>query len=315
MMIYPLFPGALFCAVSGKKRKSSLGRVFLSGELLGGAMFAALSFICVRKGADLAFLSKAALFMWGAVLIISIALLAVLKKCREFVRELIKSSKKPGIPGLVIALAFVSVAILYVVRPFPMESGYVTPEQVVTVLDTGALRGFDALSGQAQPAAGNWKDQINNLPLFYACLCQLSGLSPMAVLFNVVPFVVLSAAFCVISLFANAFFEEEKKRATVFAVFALITLCGNSAYMNTSYGLLHYPYEPMTVFSSIVLPLVLGYVLTREHVISFLLVAINGVFLAGVYRGLAVMAISVFAVILAILLVFAVERRGKSWMS
>lgn len=314
LLVYPLLPGGVLLGVIKKKKnKFGLGGVYIAGVLLCGVLFGILAFFGVRTGMSLDFFSKAALISALLLLVFSAVVLAVYRSCREaFGRTFFGLKKKPGRAEISIALAFCLVAGLYLMQPFSIEPSHDTAEKVVTCLDTGLLTGTDALTGEGAPAPGNWKQQLENLPLFYACLCKWSGLSPADVLFGVIPYVVLVLAFCVIAAFAEHVFEKHRmSRAAALAIFAIVTLCGNAAYMNTSYGLLHYPYEAMTLFSCILLPLAFYYAWTREHVVLFLLVCANAVFAAGLQKAVVIPVFMGICYVLALFVTRLAERRAR----
>ncbi len=314
LLVYPLLPGGVLLGILKKKRDDyGLGSVYIAGVLLCGVLFGVLAFFGVRGGMSLDRFSKAALLLALLLLVFCAVAFAHVCRCRQaFLRLLSGLKKKPGRAEVYIAFAFLFVAGLYMMSPFSIEPAHDTAEQVVTCLDTGRLTGTDALTGELVPVQGNWKQQLENLPLFYACLCRWSGLSPACILFRVIPYVVLALAFCVVSAFAGFVFGTHKmSRVAALVLFAVITLCGNVAYMNTSYGLLHYPYEAMTIFSSILLPLAFYFAWSREHVVMLLLVCINAVFAAGVQKAVVLIAVMGICYMIAMVVTHLAERRAR----
>lgn len=312
LFIYPLLPGSILCCKMGKKsERQGFASAYVSGSLLCGALCGALSFVCVHRGWSLERTSSVLLVFFAFFAVVCVGVFAFCGTCRSYVAERLLTWKKETGKGQILLLAaYLSVALLYVVRPFPMETGFDTPERVVTILDTGVMSGTDALTGEPAVTDGNWKNKVCNLPLFYACLCRWMSLSPADVLFSVVPYVVLLLAFCVISLWADFFFSGEKRGKDIaLLLFALITLCGNAAYMNTSYGLLHFPYEGFTIFSSILLPLVGLCVLERKNTFLLMLAAVNMVFAGGVVRAVAVLGLVLVCILAVECISFLTERR------
>ena len=313
-VLYPLFLGGLFLVVCKGKGQGNFAKAYLHGGLVAGAVFAALSFVGVRFGISFSKLSLLTLLLGGMLLGACVVILILWKKYRDYMRGLLPKKEQIKSPAnLVLVAVFFSVALLYVIRPFPIEPSFVTPEQVVTVLDSGKLSGVDMFSGEEVEISGNWKDQISNLPLFYACLCRIFGISETMLLFGAVPYCVLFAAFCMVWVFAEGMGADRKRKIIAVAVFAVVTMCGDCAYMNTSYGLLHFPYEPMTILSCIVLPLIPAFAMTKEHVLSYFLLLVNAVFLAGVYKGLAMSAVAFLAVATGWIVCSCVKRRAKEW--
>lgn len=314
LLVYPLLPGGILLGIIKKKKDDyGLGSVYIAGVLSCGVLFGMLAFFGVRTGMMLDRFSRAALLLALLLLIFCAVLIAVVRRLRQpLLRALSGLKKKPGRAELYIVLAFLFVAGLYVMRPFSIEPAHDTAEKVVTCLDTGLLTGTDALTGELAPAQGNWRQQLENLPVFYACLCRWSGLSPTDVLFCVIPYAVLVFAFFTISAFADfAFHTHKMSRVAALVLFAIITLCGNTAYMNTSYGFLHYPYEAMTIFSSILLPLAFYFVWSRAHVVMLLMLCINAVFAVGVQKAVVLMALMGICYALAVVVTRLAERRAR----
>ena len=135
-------------------------------------------------------------------------------------------------------VSYVAVAAVYFSCPFYVSEIFSMPEQVFSLVKTGELNAV--------------KD---SLAVFYACLCKWFSLSAGDVLFRVLPYVVLLLCFCVISELGTALFGTKSRAKTVFLVcYVLLVLFGNEAHMNPPYGLLHYPYEGMTLVSNVLVP-------------------------------------------------------------
>ena len=297
ILAYPLAPGVLLLGgMKKKKEEYRLAIVYLGGVLLCGLLFGTAAFFGVRFGKDFDFFFKAMRILALLFFVLCLTVVLSRKKLREGITGMLRGLfQKPGKAEVVIAAAFLLVAGVYLLHPFLLEPGHDTAEKVITILDTGALAGWDALTGEAAPVQGNWKQQLENLPLFYACLCRFFALTPAQVLFGAVPYAVLFAVFCVISLFAELLFEQEKRsRAGALLLFALITVCGNSAYMNTSFGLLHYPYEAMTLFSCILLPLAFCFAMKKENPLWVPMIFAGALFAVGVEKAFVIFAVQAF---------------------
>lgn len=313
-LVYPQVPGAVFFGLLKKKKEEyRLAPVYVGGLLLCGLLFSVAAFCGMRLGMSLSAFSKLTAVLAVLFFVLCLALVMAVKSIRTGMYGMWAGLfQKPGKEGMVFALAFALVAGIYLLQPFLLEPGHDTAEKVVTMVDTGVLSGWDALTGEAGPVQGNWKQQLENLPVFYAGLCKLFSLSPASVLFGIVPYVVLFTVFCVISLFAELWFGQEKKGCVWAAVlFALITICGNTAYMNTSFGLLHYPYEAMTLFSCILLPLAFYVATAKENLIWILLVFGNAVFAAGIEKALVILLLQAVCYVIARVFSRLFERRGN----
>lgn len=313
-LVYPLMPGTLFLGFLKKKKEEyRLAPAYVGGMLLCGLLHSAAAFFGLRLGMSLAAFSKLTAVLAVLFFVLCSLLVMAVKTIRTGLRDMLAGLlRKPGKAEAVFALAFVLVAGIYLLRPFLLEPGHDTAEKVVTMVDTGTLSGWDALTGEAGPVQGNWKQQLENLPVFYACLCRLFLLAPADVLFGVVPYVVLFLTFCVVSMFAKLWFEQESRGCAWAAVlFALITICGNTAYMNTSFGLLHYPYEAMTIFSCVLIPLAFYFAMAKENPLWMLLIIGNAVFAAGIERALVILLLQTLCYVIAWVFSRLFERRGK----
>lgn len=314
VLAYPLVPGALFLGCLKKKKEEyRFVPVYLAGVLLCSLLFGVTSFFGVRFGMSLNSFSKAVLILTVIFFLLCLMMLLIWKKVRTGMLRMLKGLlRKPGKEEGIAVLAFVLVAGVYLLHPFLLEPGHDTAEKVVTILDTGALSGWDAFTGGVAPVQGNWKQQLENLPVFYACLCRFFALTPSQMLFDVAPYVVLFAVFCVISMFAELLFENEKgSRTRALLLFAFITLCGNTAYMNTSFGLLHYPYEAMTLFSCILIPLAFCFAMKKENPLWFPLIFGSAVFAAGVEKALIIFMLQAVCYVIAWVFSRLFERRGN----
>ncbi|MBO6015090.1 MAG: hypothetical protein J6P60_00690, partial [Lachnospiraceae bacterium] len=101
---------------------------------------------------------------------------------------------------------------------------------------------------------------------WYLSCMKLTGIGRLDMLFVAAPLWVLllcMAAYYEIGAGIFGRFDAGNRRSLLFLLFfTLVTLCGNAAYMNTSYGLLHYAYEETTLFASVLLPCVFAVLLT-----------------------------------------------------
>jgi len=314
LLVYPLFPGSFVRWVLKKKNvEYGLGAMYVAGVLSCGVFFGAAAFWGVRFDMSLDLFSKAALVTALLVLVFCMVMLFAIRGYREmFAKAFLRLKKRPEKEDFYIVLAFLLVAVLYLLDPFSIEPAHDTAEKVVTIVDSGRFSGTNPLTALEAPVKGNWKDQLENLPLIYAVFCEWTGLSPAQVLFDVAPYIVLFFAFCVISTFVDVAFEKHRmSRAASLVLFAMITVCGNVAYMNTSYGLIHYPYEAMTIFSSILLPLAFFYAMSREHILLILCVWINAVFAVGVQKAAVILGLQVICYFAAYLIYRLAERRDS----
>ena len=288
---------------------------FLCGSLVCGVFFGMLSFVCLKKGWYLQQSANVLLGMNVVLLAGCLLLLGIWKKYRAGVKEcLFHGLKKPGKTEFCIFFAFLFVAGVYAADRFPLEAGYTTAEQVVTMLDSGRLSGVDIFTGESAVSDTVSIVSTDYLPLFYACLCRWTGFGAAQLLFGIVPYFVLLSAFCMILLWSEGIGgDDEKKKKVAAVLFAFVTICGNGAYMNTSYGLLHVPFEAMTVVSCVLLPLYVWSLLWNKKAFPALLAGANILMLGGIVKGMALLLVATICIVVAKVAASLMERRGKQW--
>lgn len=236
------------------------GRKTISGTYLAGTLFLWGSFEAVAvaanlRGWDFQMLSRR--FLYVLVVLVCGGMAA-------FCVRIIKSGKEKGIGKinrgflqemLFIVPAFLLAGSLFFVYAPKLESWYLVPETVNTILDTNSLHGFNALTGQSlsSPKESGWS--LMNLPGFYACLADWFQMNVMELLFRCIPLWMLFISFLVYYQFAAYFFEKWKNGRIFFMwIYALVLFFGDSAYMNEAYQMLHYAYEGRAVLTGILLP-------------------------------------------------------------
>ena len=107
----------------------------------------------------------------------------VLPSYRRFTARQFVWKEKGGKQIVFLLIAFLAICASYYLKGFTLESYYDTPERVQTILFTGQLSGFNALTGAADdlPLRGNV------LPVLYACLCRGFSLTPAQLLLQYLP--------------------------------------------------------------------------------------------------------------------------------
>ena len=210
-------------------------------------------------------LNKLVLVGYGGVLLCSLVVLLVIKRFRMFVFEsaiLLKSKKFWKQQGLYILLFWVIGVSFFIHRPY-LEGRFDLPERVNTLAVTETFWGTNPLTGEGMESVSafqQWSKGV--MPAWYLFFSNLLGLPIYRVLFQVVPLWTLSLCMSAYYVIAQILFDRDKKRVGYFMVFfTLFVLCGNGAYMNPAYGLLHYGYEEATLISNVILPCVFALVL------------------------------------------------------
>lgn len=196
-------------------------------------------------------------------------LLFLLPSYRHFTAGQLTWREKGGKQVLLLLVAFLMICVSYYLKGLTLELYYDTPERVQTILFTGQLSGIDALTGAADdlPLRGNV------LPVLYACLCRAFSLTPAQLLLQYLPPFLLLLIFLAMAALFTVLPVKKESLPVYLLFFALATICGASAYMNTSYGVLFAVYE--------------GSVLSDYLVLCLLPVFIYGTGKTGKQKGIA----------------------------
>ena len=104
----------------------------------------------------------------------------------------------------------------------PYLAGDITGETVQTMLSTDSIYTINSMTGQAYTVGMPLRLKILVLPTFYAVLCRLTGVSVHALVYSVVPSMVLLLSYLVYSRWAVYLFPKEGKKQLVFMLFVFL---------------------------------------------------------------------------------------------
>lgn len=253
----------------GKKinmEKKGLARAFLAGTGCVFFSFALLAFLVICKGGTFDSLYKYFFVTYSGILTGSLLLLLLVRRYRGFLFDVLKVFKKRDYRKeqcLWIVLFLIIAVTFYLHRPY-LAGEYDLPERMSTLEGTGMFCGVNPLTGGEMAEMSKLKQWTEGvMPAFYLFFASLLQVPSYRLLFQVVPLWVLGLCMSAYYLIGQSLFEQDKKAVDYFMVFfTLFTLCGNGAYMNPSFGVLHYGYEESTWISSVVIPC--GFVLVFE---------------------------------------------------
>lgn len=240
-------------------------RDFLVGTGFLFVLFSVLTLLVIYRGAGFGTLSKLFLFVYLVVLVGTLFLLLVVQRFRFLfvgkVRQL-KSRDYWKEQWLWVVLFLVIGVTFFMHRPY-LENRFDLPERMSTLEVTGTFAGINPLTGEVAVAPSRVQQWLKGMvPAWYLFFSRLLNVPTYQMLFGVVPLWTLGLCMSAYYLIAQVLFDENKKRIRYFMVFfTLFTLGGNKAYMNPSYGLLHYGYEESTLLSNVVLPCVFALIL------------------------------------------------------
>lgn len=247
--------------------KETVSGTYIAGALLLWGSFQAVAIAANLRGWDFQMLSRRFLFVLAALVCAGIAALCVRiiggRKGKCAGKDISKKEGEPWKELLLIVPAFLLVGSLFFVYAPKLESWYLVPETVNTILDTNSLHGFHPLTGQPLSLPKGFGERLMNLPAFYACLARWFQLETTGLLFHGMSLWVLFISFLVYNQFAAFFFGKWQKGRILFMwVYALVLLLGDGAYMNEAYQMLHYAYEGRAVLTGVLLPYCLYLLLT-----------------------------------------------------
>lgn len=222
-------------------------------------LFGVLVLAALLLGESFSFVYK----IYGAVQLVSLAAvilgIAFHKPFRGFVfqKAQLFFAKENRVKVLVVLAMYLAVALTYFCHRPLLEANFDLPERLCTLKESGIFIGVNPLTGMPEAEAGalqTWSASV--LPAFYLFWMKVFHVSIFDMLFKMVPCFVLALSMGAYYEIAKTLFCGDEKKVLLFMLaFTLLTLCGNGAYMNPSYGLLHYAYEESTWMSSVILPL------------------------------------------------------------
>lgn len=265
--IVGMFLLALGKGSAGKKSTKNYGlaKDFLAGTFFVFGLFALLTFLVIYKGLSFYTLSKWYAPGYFGILLCSILFLLIVKRFRvSFFKKMSElKSKEYWKEQVLWVILFLLIGVTFFMhRPY-LESRFDLPERMSTLEAVGTFSGVNPLTGggaQVTSALEQWTKGV--MPAWYLLFSNLFHISTYQMLFWVVPLWTLCLCMCAYYSIAQLLFGEHSKRIKAFMIFfTMFTLCGNGAYMNPSYGLLHYGYEESTLLSNVVLPCVFALIL------------------------------------------------------
>lgn len=262
--------GMLFLPLFGRKQENGGGNWILAKALLLGtgclfAMFACLTFFIICRGGTFGMLYRMFLVVYVLVTVTSVVLLLAVKPLRRFlfVSLLPLKTRDCRKEGYLLLGLFLLIGVTYFIHCPLLESRFDLPERMSTLEAADRFCGVNPLTGEETGEISYVQQWCRGvLPAWYLFFSTLFRLPSYRLLFQVVPLWTLSLSMGAYLGIAQTLFQKKRKAVCSFMVFfTLLTLCGNGAYMNPSYGLLHYAYEEFTLISSVVIPVVFAGIL------------------------------------------------------
>lgn len=253
------------------QRRGCLGFALLAGTGLHMLCFAILMVAACLRGWSFLTVYRIYGILFWTVLGIALALVFCIRSVRELcLWQLARMRERKWLGSfLFLAGLYVFVAATYLLHRPLLENFYDLPERLSTMQGTNLLSGIDPLTGN-RVSGSVWYQElaVSFLPAWYLFFMRFWNMELWDMLFKVVPLFLLLLCMSAYYEIGTALFGKDQdggqggRTVSAFLLFfVLFTICGNDAYMNPSYGLLHYAYEESTWIGSVLLPCVFALVL------------------------------------------------------
>ncbi|MBQ7955088.1 MAG: hypothetical protein IJ282_05010 [Lachnospiraceae bacterium] len=159
-------------------------------------------------------------------------------------------------------LATGALILFQIIRHFYMYEPWrqldITMETVQTMLKEGLFSSVNPMTGRPYTAGVPSRYKILVLPYVYTLVCKVTGVSPQALLYELVPMLVLLGSYFVYSRWAVYLFPAEGKKQCAFMMFvALIYHLGDYAPVTDAFRMFHTGYEGTTIRAVILIPWVI----------------------------------------------------------
>lgn len=140
----------------------------------------------------------------------------------------------------------------------PYRGNDITMETVQTIMREGYNYTSNPLTGMPDTAGAPTRWKILVLPFVYATICDVTGIAPATVVFELVPMVVLLVSYLIYLELAKVIFAESPYKQCVFMLSLVIARWFGDYLAGTESALvLHSGYEGDAIRVAILLPLAL----------------------------------------------------------
>ena len=238
-------------------KQISLWEAYLYGVIgcLGSFEIAHLS--GVFGGLMLSECGKVALLCMGAAGILSVITWAVKYGVRK--RTVVKMHGETLIPGVVFFLLLGAQIYYVLTEPLLFTAGDIMQETVYSFLSENKIYGVSPLTGSIYGGAP-LRYKILCLPTVYALLSKWTGISPEAILDQLIPVLMIFSTYMAYYLLSGSLFgekadEAEKRLWFMVIVAAIFFLCEKNVYVE-GYGILHASHLGTTMRNCVLVPLV-----------------------------------------------------------
>ena len=167
-------------------------------------------------------------------------------------------------PGtfIFIGLLLLQIGISLIAKPYIKYD--MTAETVQTILSTGTVFQYNALTG-AEAADYYFMPQFQVLPVFYAMICFVTGVSVRTLLYKIMPVVVLLLFYTIAGFFSRALFDTDGKRDSFLILLSVLNIFGCFSDKLLSYYLLHSAWQGDTLLFAVIFPFMLYVAVTPDR--------------------------------------------------
>lgn len=149
-------------------------------------------------------------------------------------------------------------AVWHILLHEPYRGGDITMETVQTIMREGYNYTSNPLTGMPDTAGSPTRWRILMLPYVYATICDVTGVAPATLVYELVPLVVLFVSYLIYAELAKVIFAESPYKQCVFMLFVVVARWFGDYLAGTESALLlHTGYEGDTIRVAILMPLAL----------------------------------------------------------
>lgn len=187
------------------------------------------------------------------------------------------------------------------------RQGDMTVETVQSFLTTDEIYQVNPLTGQAYTAGMPFRIRILGLPSLYGAICRSFSLAPEELVWQLVPAIVLMAAYLTYGCLGKILLSKDKKWIFLLVVSLLFWL-GDYQYGMDGFGIMHCGYRGITIRNLVLVPYTIYGCLKRRWLIVGLCIATEAC-LVWTFYGFGVCLLT--AVLMMVIAFFAEKNRQQ----
>lgn len=179
------------------------------------------------------------------------------------------SSSKTSKSLVVLSLFALIIAIIQVILVlFVYRSSYYgnqTLETVVSFINTDQIYSVDPLTGTPFTNGHPLRLSLQCLPFFYTVICNIFSLTPITIVWKIMPAFWMICSYFAIYRIADSLFKTDSRKMIMLICFELLLWCSNSSFGSTGYNIFHIGYSEVTVLEIILIFWTIGTLLSHTR--------------------------------------------------